>query len=102
MRQITRESIDAFNSNKDFRKDNTVVISTGNIVMLYLFGNQIAKKVLIDYNTNKWQLAITNVGWKSDITKERLNALSGVRIQQKKGEWYLNGELWYGEYTNID
>lgn len=36
-------------------------------------------------------------GWATPPTKERLNALDGVSIQQKKGKWYLNGVEWSGE-----
>lgn len=102
MKLITQESISAFNNNKDFKKGNTTVVATGNVVMMYLFGNQIAKKVIVDYDNNLWELSITNAGWKSNTTKERLNGLDGVHIQQKKGEWYLNEELWNGEYKAIN
>ena len=47
------------------------------------------------------QLTIFCGNWKTDTTKERLNGLQGVSIQQKKGEWYLNGELWDGSSIGI-
>jgi hypothetical protein len=47
-------------------------------------------------------LWITNAGWQSTTTKERLNGLSGVRINQVRGQWYLNGNAWNGEWVNVD
>lgn len=47
-------------------------------------------------------LVITNAGWKSNTTKERLNGLPNVSIQQKKGEWFLNGTAWNGEWIKVN
>ena len=35
---------------------------------------------------------INHQGYKINSTKERLNGIPGVCIQQKKGIWYLNGK----------
>lgn len=102
MRLITKQAINAFNNNEDFSKDNTQVVATGNVVMLYLFGNQIAKKVLSDYESNKWDLFITHCVYKTNTTRERLNGLDGVSIKQKKGVWYLNGNPWDGKSVLVD
>lgn len=61
---------------------------------LFLHGNRIA------YYENG-NLYITNCGWFSNTTKERLNALPNVSINQNKGVWYLNGEVWNGEPVKI-
>jgi hypothetical protein len=61
---------------------------------LYLHGNVIAKRV-------DGQLWITNAGWFSATTKERLNALPGVNIHQKDFSWFLNGQPWDGKWTQI-
>lgn len=104
MRQITKESIEAFESLTPFNKSNTEVkiLGTENGVSvwaeLYLFDNKIAE---IHKNKRKKVLKITNAGWKSNTTKERLNALEGVHIHQKQGVWYLNGDKWNGELTQI-
>ena len=104
MRQITKESIEAFESLTPFNKSNTKVkiLGTKNGVPvwaeLYLFDNKIAE---IHKTKRKKVLKITNAGWKSNTTKERLNALEGVHIHQKQGVWYLNGEKWNGELTQI-
>tara|TARA_R110001583_G_scaffold67531_6_gene193116 strand:- start:710 stop:1027 length:318 start_codon:yes stop_codon:yes gene_type:complete len=104
MRQITKESIEAFESLTPFNKSNMKVkiLGTENGVSvwaeLYLFDNKIAE---IHKNKRKKVLKITNAGWKSNTTKERLNALEGVHIHQKQGVWYLNGDKWNGELTQI-
>lgn len=98
MRKITRESIDAFMNGKPFGKSNTSVVVLPNVTILTLFGNKIAYR----YNDPQRTLAITNCGWKSNVTKERLNALEGVSIYQKYGVWYLNGKEWDGKLVDIN
>lgn len=46
-------------------------------------------------------LFITSAGWKTPTTKERLNGLPGVHIQQKNFQWFLNGEIWDGGFIRI-
>jgi len=90
MRQITREVCGAFMSGRAMRKSNTVTDGTS----LWLFGNKIAE----------WRngaLCITNCGWTSNTTKERLNGLHGVHITQRNFEWYLNGTLWDGSWVQV-
>lgn len=61
---------------------------------LWLFGNKIAE-------WRHGELCITNAGWKTKTTKERLNGLDGVGITQFRGEWYLNGTLWDGSWIQV-
>lgn len=61
---------------------------------LYLHGNAIAR------HTSSG-ITITNAGWPSNTTRERLNGLPGVSVNQKKGKQYLNGKEWSGEWTSI-
>jgi hypothetical protein len=68
-----------------------------NVTILKLFGNEIAYR----YNDPEKTLSITNCGWESSTTKERLNGIEGVRIHQRKGQWYLNGKEWNGELINV-
>lgn len=96
MKQVTKQTIAAFKENRSIRVNNTEVIANGAIVGLYLFGNLIAEKNKVTGITK-----ITNAGWFSNTTKERLNGLPGVSIAQNKGKWYLNGELWDGKWTPI-
>ena len=62
-----------------------------------MFNNEIAYR----YNDPERTLSITNAGWESNTTKERLNGLDGVSIQQKAGIWYLNGKEWEGELIDV-
>ena len=98
MKKITRQAIEAFNNSNSFNKSNTVVEVLENVTILKLFGNPIAYK----YNDPKRTLSITNCGWKTNTTKERLNGIDGVNIYQKKGIWYLNGEKWNGDLIDIN
>ena len=97
MRKITEESVQAFMNAEVFNKSNTKVRVLPNVTVLSLFGNDIAWK----YNDPNQTISISDAGWKSDTTKERLNGIPGVSIQQKKGEWYLNGKEWDGKIIDL-
>lgn len=95
MRKITREAYQAFINKEPFAKSNTAVhVSEDGKVALLLHGNIIAKQV-------DGTLSITSARWPTNVTKERLNALPGVHIQQRKGVWYLNGIFWDGDWIII-
>lgn len=98
MRQITNLSVSAFLNGESFNKQNMSVEVLPNVTILKLHGNSIAFK----YNDPKRTLSITNCGWESTTTKERLNALPGVSIQQKNFIWYLNGVQWDGKLIDIE
>jgi hypothetical protein len=97
MKQITEKSIDALLNAKPFKRDNTEVVVLPNVTILRLFGNEIAYL----YNDPERTLSITNCGWFTPTTKERLNGIPRVSISQKKGEWYLNGTLWDGKLIDV-
>jgi hypothetical protein len=97
MKKITEKSIDAFLNAKPFRRDNTEVVVLPNVTILKLFGNEIAYL----YNDPERTLSITNRGWFTDTTKERLNGIPRVKISQQKGKWYLNGTLWDGKLIDV-
>lgn len=97
MKKITKESINAFINAKAFRKSNMEVEVKPNVTILRLHGNAIAYL----YNDPNKTLSITNCGWFSNITKERLNAIPNVRIYQKNWVWYLNGQEWDGKLIDI-
>ena len=90
MRQITQKSVQAFLSHRAFNKQNMSVEVNEEETKLKLHGNTIA--ILKD-----GRLFITNCGWESTTTKERLNALPNVHIQQKNWIWYLTGSERDGE-----
>tara|TARA_R110000764_G_scaffold73226_1_gene149476 strand:- start:648 stop:944 length:297 start_codon:yes stop_codon:yes gene_type:complete len=98
MRKITEKSVNAFLSAKKFNKSNMSVEVLPNVTVLKYQGNEIAYK----YNDPKKTLSITNCGWFSNTTKERLNGLPNVHIQQKNFVWYLNGKEWNGNLININ
>ena len=94
-RKITQESIQAFIECRPFKKSNMEVVREGTIYYLKLFGNKIAA---IERDGRLW---ISNAGWESNTTKERLNGLPNVRVQQKSNQWYLNGQPWDGSPTYV-
>lgn len=96
MRTITEKAVEKFLNAEPFKSGNTSVKVLPNVTVLVLFGNEIAYK----YNNPEKTLAITNCGYKTNTTKERLNALPNVHIQAKKGVWYLNGLEWDGKLTD--
>ena len=95
MRKITGEAVDAFLDRKPFKKSNMKVHLDYGVWKLKLHGNTIA--TIDEMN----MLSISNAGWESNTTKERLNGLPNVRINQKKFQWYLNGNEWNGEWTRV-
>ena len=97
MRQITEDAANAFYRDKLFNKSNTQVAVSSVDTVLRLNGNDIAYISRKDPTI----LNITNAGWFTNVTKERLNGLSGVKIQQKKGEWFLNEKPWDGKWIQI-
>ena len=97
MRQITRDSVDAFMSARKFRKQNMEVKVLPNVTILRLHGNEIAYR----YNDVDRTLSITDCGWQSVTTKERLNGIPNVQIQQRNFEWFLNGKQWNGNLIDI-
>jgi hypothetical protein len=97
MKDITFDACRKFMAAQPFKRSNTEVIVLPNVTILKLFGNEIAYR----YNDPEKTLTITNCGWESNTTKERLNGIDGVKIYQRKGEWYLNGELWNGELIDV-
>jgi hypothetical protein len=99
MKQVTSKVVNAFLVGKPTKVDNTQ--STGRA--MYLFGNKIAE----------WRedgLWITNCGWQTNTTKERLNGLGmylNFWIAQRKGNWYITGNelggetYWSGDWVRV-
>lgn len=100
-RKITTDAINAFMSTTNFSRDNTMVrveCESMGLVHLYLHGNLIAKRYT---ETSKEILMVSNAGWFSNTTKERLNAIPGVSVCQRKGVWFLNGKEWDGSWKTV-
>lgn len=89
-KKITQESVSAFLDCRPFKKSNMSVVREGTIYYLKLYGNKIAA---LEADGRMW---VSNAGWKSNTTKERLNGLPGVRVNQENWDWYLNGQVWDG------
>tara|TARA_R100001015_G_C4590814_1_gene146315 strand:+ start:443 stop:742 length:300 start_codon:yes stop_codon:yes gene_type:complete len=97
MRKITQEACFAFEYAyaDNFNKSNTRVVRSNEVAAeMYLHGNLIAY-------SNETGIYISNAGYKTNTTKERLNGLTGVHIEQKDFVWYLNGEAWNGDWIRI-
>ena len=95
-RKITQESVQAFYNRRKFNKSNMSVEKTDEgFTLLKLHGNTIAGR---DYE-GTW---ITDAGWPTRTTFERLNGLDDVRVNTKKGQVYLNGEEWDGKKVYIN
>ena len=90
MRQVTRDIVSAFIARTPSTKGN----SHTDGVTLYLHGNAIARHGAAG-------LEISNAGWQSNTTKERLNGLPGVSISQKNWAWFLNGKEWDGSWVTV-
>ena len=97
MRNITKDALEAFDSNTPFHRDNTGVYVTRFGTILLLHGNPIAEKLDTGglYIKGKYDGEVTKT------TKERLNGLDGVGVHHCKGELFLNGKAWDGEEIRI-
>ena len=90
MRKVSKVITAAFYSNEAKKVANTTTDGKA----IFLHGNKIAEK-------RDGQIWITSAGWNTSTTKERLNSLSGVSINQKNGDWFLNGEKWSGGWVSV-
>lgn len=90
MRQITQKIVWAFERRQTLRIDNSRTDGQS----LWLFGNKIA-----EWRNNR--LWVSNGGWSSTTTKERLNGITGVHVQQRRGTWFLNGNEWNGSWVDV-
>lgn len=91
MRQITKNAVNAFYNKENFNSSNTVIEHLKEphteTTFFYLFGNCIA-------TLSKDKLYITNCGYRTNTTKERLNGILerfGFRIYQRDFKWYIAG-----------
>jgi CO dehydrogenase nickel-insertion accessory protein CooC1 len=85
MRQITTDAYNAFKNNKRFKRSNTEVVVNGNEVVIELFGNKIVKKI-------NDEIFISNGGWNSVTTKERLYPFVR-RIRKNKDSLIINEKV---------
>lgn len=83
------------NKKKVTISNTQVVVDEKGNASMYLFGNKIA------VFSADGILYISNAGWFSKTTKERLTDIPGVRISQRNWQWYLFGELWDGRWIGL-
>ena len=95
MKIVTQNAVACFNRGGNRTFGNTQVVTEEGVTRLYLFGNLIAVK-------ENGVLKVSNAGWFSNTTRERLNGLSEVHVKQKNFQWYLNGEEWNGSWKQIN
>jgi len=97
MRKITTKAVTAFLAGRSFRSGN-MAVSLGGFdgfnVSMYLHGNLIAER-------NAQTVRITDAGWQTTTTKDRLNGLLDTlglgRIYQQDFTWFIgDGESWNG------
>ena len=84
-RNISKKAADAFNRFQNFKQANTRVQTDECGTRLYLHENLIAE------HNNKGQIFFTLANWPTLTTRERLNAIHGLRITQIAGKQYANG-----------
>jgi hypothetical protein len=95
MRKTTKLACAAFIAGIPTRISNTSVTVENGVTRLYLFSNHIASK------QPDGGIFVSNAGYFTNTTKERLNGIPGVTVNQKDGVWYLNGRVWDGEWTKV-
>lgn len=98
MRKITKEAVKAFYGDYKFSSGNTTVNDFG----YFLHGNKIAEHNSLFNNDGNKLINITLAGWNTNTTRERLNGLKGVHVTTKKGQAYLNGIAWDGNWVTVD
>lgn len=92
MRKVTEQIVEAFYNGTSKTVGSTM--TDGKTIMLH--NNMIAWKV------KGGGIGISSCGWKTATTRERLNGLHGVYIQQKDFQWFLNGKKWGGKPVIIN
>lgn len=96
-KKTSNDAAQAFMMGKKFKRGNTQVEVLPNVTILSLHGNRIAYR----YNDPERTLSVDTTGWFTRTTKDRLNAIPGVRVHQRKFEWFLNDRPWDGNLTDV-
>lgn len=99
-RKVTQQAVDAFISGRTgvFGGNTVVELSPlGLVLVMKLHGNAIARRGVGTFG----YFEVCDGGWQSNTTKDRLNGLPGVRVNQKQGVWFLNGTEWDGNWTLV-
>lgn len=99
MKKITKDSTQAFLKFENFKRSNTEVVASPEKSQMFLFGNLIAEMRIVN---GRKSLIISDAGWPTRTTRERLNGLPGVNLYVRKGVQFLNGREWTDITSLID
>lgn len=88
MRKVTKTIYAAFQRRQPCTVGNTR--TDGNAV--YLHGNKIVER-------REDGIYVSNAGWSTNTTKERLNAFCNV--YQRNFEWFINGQHYAGGWVRV-
>jgi hypothetical protein len=89
MRVIEKQMNQAITLQRDWKKDNTEVVSYSNCADVFLYGNLIAR-------IGETWIELFDGGYQSNTTKSRLNAILKVHgceneyVFQKNFQWFIN------------
>ena len=89
MRKIEKLMNDAITASKDWKQDNTEVVTCSHVSDVYLHNNLIAR-------IGETWIELFDGGYQSNTTKSRLNALlsvfgmEGEYVFQKNFQWFIN------------
>ena len=89
MRKVTEQIKQAWINNQCLTIGNTSTDGTS----IFLHGNKIIKR------NEDGSISVTNSGWYSNTTKERLNMV--CRCHRSKGQWFINDIPYTGGWVNI-
>lgn len=95
MARITEDAAEAFMRTRPFSRGNTVVevvkAADRTVVTMILWGNPIARRTK---RAGGETLEVCTQGHETRTTKDRLNAIDGVSVEQRDFDWYLNNRRW--------
>ena len=100
MRKIESLMNTAIAQGKDWKLDNTEVVSYTNSCDVFLHGNLIAR-------IGETWIELFDGGWQTVTTKSRLNAIldangcGGERVFQKKGQWFVSVNNGRDNFTTV-
>jgi uracil-DNA glycosylase len=90
MRKVTEEMVKAFSKNKNYKNKNTVVSVGEEETAVLLHGNMIAYR---EHKTGN--VYISNRGYDTTVTKERLNAIIASEIGSANGYIFQRNFQWF-------
>ena len=95
MRQITKDAVSALLGGREFSRGNTSVVRS-NIRAWEMKVHEESIAYNFDNSPDTIYLSVSTNGL-TKTSKERLNGIPNVKIVQRGGMWYLNGERWGGD-----